>query len=240
MARLLLAVLMAGAGAFIAVGFKRISHLGLCLLISFAAGALLAVALFDIFPESVALSGLLSALVSFVSGYLLFLIITRFVFHICPACAATHTEVEFKAVTLPMIVALSIHSFMDGLAISGGHALPEGSGLLILSAVAYHKLPEGLALALVARSSGMNRSKSFFLSFSVEAITTLAGGICGMMVFPDGASPALGFALGHVGGGFVFLVFHALLGEAFRHHPRSTILAAVLGSASIGLIGLLA
>ena len=118
--RVVLASAAATLGAAIAVAFRKINHFGLCLLISFAAGALLAVALFDILPETLSLVGPLRGGIAFLSGYLLFFLITKFVFHICPACSATHTEMNFKAITAAMIVALSIHSFMDGLAIYSG------------------------------------------------------------------------------------------------------------------------
>src|SRR3989338_3146423 len=118
--RIVLAVVAATLGALLAVSFKKISHWWLCILISFAAGALLAVALLEIFPETISMLGWVPGLLSILSGYLLFFLITRFVFHICPACAATHTEVNFKAVTIAMVVALSVHSFMDGLAIYSG------------------------------------------------------------------------------------------------------------------------
>ncbi|MBI3251775.1 MAG: ZIP family metal transporter [Candidatus Omnitrophica bacterium] len=235
--RLFIAVFMATLGAFLAVSFKKISHRSLCILISFAAGALLAVSLFDIFPETVEIVGFLPAIFSFLSGYLVFFFITRFVFHICPACAATHTEVNFKAVTLAMVVALSVHSFMDGLAIYSGYVATSKIGLLIFLAVAYHKLPEGMALALVSRGSGAGRARSFFLSFSIESLTTFAGGVAGLVALLPGASRWVGYVLGHVGGGFVFLVVHALLSEVIKHHPRSTLLAAFLGAVSISLVG---
>lgn len=235
--RLVIAVAAAGFGSVVAVSFKKISHRGLCLLISFAAGALLAVALFDIFPEAVHQAGLVGAVISFATGYLLFYLITKFVFHICPACAATHTEANFKALTWAMIAALSVHSFMDGLAIYSGCMSASHIGLLVLLAVAYHKVPEGMALTLVALGSGMSRPRAFIITFGIEALTTLAGGLAGLAsLFPQSAR-WIGYLLGHVGGGFVFLVIHALLSEVIKHHPRSTILAALVGALSMVLAG---
>ncbi len=235
MLRLAVAVFSATLGALIAVSSKKISHLGLCLLISFAAGALLAVTLFNILPETVESVGLFKGLVSFASGYLLFLIITRFVSHVCPACSATHTEIEFRALTVAMIVALSIHSFMDGLAIYGGAATGATTGFLIVLAVAFHKFPEGMALSLIARESGLSRTVSFFTSVAVEATTTLAGGAAGVLMRFSDHSEWVGYILGHVGGGFVFIVLHALLSEVVKHHPRYTILSALFGASAVGL-----
>lgn len=237
--RLVLAVVMASAGAWIAVSFKEIGHKRLCILISFAAGALLAVVLFDILPETLQMVGWVGGGISFLSGYLLFWLITRFIFHVCPACAASHTEVNFKAITIEMVAALSVHSFMDGLAIYSAYLTTPAIGFLILMAVAYHKFPEGMALALVARGSGMSRIKSFFTAFSLEAVTTLAGGIAGLLMLVPGHVVWVGYVLGHVGGGFFFIVVHALLSEMFKHHPRSTVLAALAGGLSIVAVGFL-
>ena len=237
--RLGLAVFMAGLGSFLAISFKKISHLGLCVLISFAAGALLAVSVLDIVPEAVELVGWTGGALSLLSGYALFFFVTKFIFHICPACAATHTEINFKAITLAMLVALSIHSFMDGLAIYSGMLTKSFIGVLIFLAVAYHKLPEGMALTLVARGSGISPGKAFLIAVGLEFTTTLAGGLAGLFMMIPGSSHWVGYILGHVGGGFIFLVIHALLSEVIKHHPRPTILAALAGGASIAVTGFL-
>ena len=235
--RLALACLVASLGALAAVSFRKISHARLCLLISFAAGALLAVAVLDIWPETVELVGGFGAAVSFLTGYALFWGITKFIFHVCPACSATHTEINFKAITLSMVAALSVHSFMDGLAIYSSYLTGSKIGIFIFLAVAFHKFPEGLALTLVGIGSGMKRAKAFLLTFLLESLTTLAGGIAGILFLLPSASQWIGYVLGHVGGGFIFLVTHALLSEMIKHNPRNTILAALTGALAIGAVG---
>lgn len=231
--RLVIAVSAAALGSLVAVVSKKVSHLGLCVLISFAAGALLAVTFLQLVPETFEMAGPVKGTLSFLSGYLLFFLLTRFVFHVCPACSATHTEVKFRAITTAMIAALSVHSFMDGLAIYSGALSGASTGVLILAAVAFHKFPEGMALSLVALSSGMSRKTAFMVGFAVEAITTVTGGAAGLVLkFSEHAS-WVGLVLGHVGGGFLFIVIHALLSEVVKHHPRYTILAALLGAVSI-------
>lgn len=206
-------------------------------MISLAAGALLAVSVFDIIPETYEALGLFNTVVSFLSGYLLFHLITRFLFHVCPACAATHTEVNFTAISWAMILAMSIHSFMDGLAIYSGEVTGHAIGIPLLAAVVFHKLPEGLALSLVARSSGISRGKTVLLTVALESVTTLAGGYAGLLFLIPTDAQWVAFVLGHVGGGFIFLVFHALLSEAIKHHPKETMLAALAGGAFVWLIG---
>ncbi len=237
--RLGIVSLMAAIGALSAISFKKVSHQKLCLLISFAAGALLAVALLDLWPETVEAIGAFKALLSFSTGYLLFWMITRYVFHVCPACSATHTEINFKGISKSMVVALSVHSFMDGLAIYSGFLNGPKAGVFVLLAVAFHKFPEGLALTLVNLGSGMSRLRAFWLTVGLETATTFAGGVAGFFLFSQGSVHWTGFVLGHVGGGFIFLVIHALLSEVIKHHPRNTILAALAGAISIGVVGML-
>lgn len=233
------AVAAASLGAALAVSFRKISHFWLCVLISFAAGALLSVSFLDILPETFELVGWTKGIISAVSGYLTFFLITRYIFHVCPACAATHTEAHFKAITAGMIVALAVHSFMDGLAIFSGAVVHGHIGIPVFLAVMCHKLPEGMALALVARSSGMRRRNAFFISFGLEAATTLAGGAVGYLILSPETPHWTGYVLGHVAGGFVFLVIHALLSEAIKHHPKSTLLAALTGAATVAAAGFL-
>ncbi|HTL71201.1 MAG TPA: ZIP family metal transporter [Candidatus Eisenbacteria bacterium] len=233
--RVLPAIAAAALGALVASLIDRVSHRALCLLISFAAGALLSVAVFDMMPEAAQMAGWTAAAGGAMAGYFLFFLISRFIFHVCPACSATHTEANFKALTWTMMIALSIHSFMDGFAVCAGGADASRVGLLVLVAVVYHKLPEGLALTLVAIASGFGRPKAFLVTVALEAVTTLAGGLVAMNV---SLTPFwTGAAIGLAAGSFVYVVIHALLSEFIKHHPRSTVLAALAGAAAMILTG---
>lgn len=236
--RLVIAVSSAAVGAAVAVSVRRISHFWMCVLISFAAGALLSVVLFDLLPESTAMAGLVPGALAALSGYGLFLVLTRFVAHLCPACSATHQEAHVTDVTTTMVVAMTLHSFMDGLAICSGELSSHQTGLLVLAAVGYHKLPEGLALTLVLRnSSKMSRGRALALTLAFEAVTTLAGGLAGLFFLVPHEARWIGLTLGLTAGGFVFLVFHALLAEVVKHHPLWTVVAALSGAASIAAMG---
>src|SRR5437588_13052713 len=86
-----LAFLLAVFGASLAVWMGR-SHKRLCALISLGAGSLLGVTLFAILPESFAALSWWALLLALGSGYLLFFLITKYIFHVCPACAASHFD----------------------------------------------------------------------------------------------------------------------------------------------------
>lgn len=227
----LVSALMGGSVIF----FIKVDHKKLCRLISFSAGALFGAAAFTLLPESFEALSALEILLSSSSGYLLFWFIGRYFAHVCPACAASHfdeqTTKKFSEIVLTLLVALSIHSFLDGVAVStsGSSLSTENNSVFI--AIAVHKFPEGLALAALMLSSGYSKLKIFSYVFMVEFITVI-GAVSGIYVFETGISSVLvGIIMAHIAGGFVYLALHAVMGEMIRHHKT-----LVITSFSLGLI----
>ena len=66
------------------------THKQLCAFISLGAGTLLGVAVCGIVPDCLQVLRWWQFLAGVGSGYLLFAIVSRYVFHICPACAARY------------------------------------------------------------------------------------------------------------------------------------------------------
>lgn len=222
------------------------SHKRLCILISLGAGTLLGVTVFDILPESSQALKWWEVVLALVSGYVTFALITKYVYHVCPACAASHfdeaTAHRFSEIATAMMIALAIHCTMDGLALVAGNgtqaaptAADRAVGLSLVFAVCVHKIPEGLALGALLLGAGFHRSSVIWRVMAVES-TTVLGGILGL-VFLRGVSHAwIGLALAHVGGGFFFLAAHAVLGEIWKHHKALVLLNFAAGLGAIGLL----
>src|SRR5208283_105357 len=68
------------------------SHQRLCALISLGAGTLLGVTVFAILPESFEALHWWGIFLAVGSGYAVFFVISKYVYHICPACAASHFD----------------------------------------------------------------------------------------------------------------------------------------------------
>ena len=228
----------------------RLSHERLCALISLAAGTLLGVTLFSILPESWEAMNWWELALAFGSGYGVFWFISRFVYHICPACAASHfdetTAHRFGEIALALVIALAIHSTMDGVALvagheaSGhaqGHAMGARLDLSLLLAVCVHKVPEGLALGALLVGAGFARAKAIAWVVSVEA-TTLLGGVLGVFFLRDISIFWLSAVLAHAGGGFLFLAAHAVLGELVKHGKTLVLASFVVGIVLIGILNL--
>lgn len=222
------------------MGRKRVSHRALCGLVSLAAGALLAVTLLHIIPETLELIGTLRGITVIILGTAIFAAIGKYVYFMCPACAASATEHSggYLRLGILLMVTMGIHSTVDGLAITAGTELVASTGLLILFAVSYHKIPEGMALVSVARLAGYSRGKALLATALIE-LTTALGAFIGL-IFLHGVNQIwLGIVLGLVAGSFLYTVGFALLKEMFVHEKSSIIIYVLAGFISILLIGAL-
>ena len=240
----LIAFALSIVGGLIGTMMAR-SHRRLCALISLGAGTLLGVTLFDILPETFRPLNWGMLIVALVSGYVLFVVVTKYVFHVCPACAASHfdeaTTHRFSEIAAAMTVALAIHCIMDGLAIAAGHQSHTPGqqekvvSISIVMAICVHKLPEGLALGSLLAGAGFKPGPAMFRVLAVES-TTVLGGVIGSTFLLNASDYWVAFALANAGGGFIYLAAHAILGEIVRHH-KTLVLANFLGG--IALIGAL-
>lgn len=228
-------------GAFIGLP-GRASHRMLCALVSFAAGGLLGVTATHLLPETTHLLGMGWGIASIAGGLALFYLIGRYVYALCPACNATQSEKGFFQLGILMMVAMSLHSLTDGLAIVAGTGL-EGNarsgtelGLLIFVAVSYHKIPEGMALITVLRGAGYNKLRAFLITTLIE-LTTGLGALIGLL-FLNLDPTQLGVLLGVVAGSFLYIVFFAILKEMWEHEKGSIVFYTGLGFVSIWLLGL--
>jgi zinc transporter, ZIP family len=221
-----------------------VSHERLCRLISFAAGTLLGVTIFSLIPEAFGAMSLWQLIVALASGYFVFLLISRYVFHVCPACAASHfdeaTTHRFSEIASAMVIALGLHSTMDGLALALGKeaVLAGGVDASLLLAICVHKIPEGLALCALLLASGLKRGVALGWVAAVEA-TTLLGGAIGVYVVPQISGIWLDLILAHVGGGFIFLAFHAVFGELMKHGRALVLVSFSSGVLLIAVLNLI-
>lgn len=235
-------LLSAGAGALLSITWG-VSHRQLCALISFAAGTLLATTFFHIVPEALGAVPLIAILSTLGSGYFVFYLLSRFLFHVCPACAATHFEAHtvstFQNIALVLFIAFGVHCAMDGIAIALGKEVAERVDRSIFLTVTIHKFPEGLALCALFMKAGFERMRSLAVTMALEGLT-LIGWMIGFFLLR-------GFEIGgwfyltlvHVGGGFIYLALHAVLNESREHSPRYVVFFFLVGIAAVALLDLI-
>jgi zinc transporter ZupT len=234
------AFVIALAGGAISAFMGR-THRQLCALISLGAGTLLGVTLFAIVPECVEALRWWQFGLAAATGYALFAAISKYLFHVCPACAASHfdeaTTHRFSEIAVAMMLALAIHCSVDGLALTAGHqesgATARSLDLSITFAICVHKAPEGLALGALLLGGGFGRARMLWLVAAVES-TTILGGLLGQFILRDLSAVWLGLALAHAGGGFLFLATHAVLGEIMKHEKKIVLVSFAAGCVAVG------
>jgi zinc transporter ZupT len=223
--------------------FLRLSHKLLCALISFAAGTLLGVTLFAILPESLGACPWWAVVLALATGYALFFFISKYVHHVCPACAASHFDADaarhFSEIASALIIALAIHSTTDGLALGIQREAPAGEATTwsLFSALCVHKVPEGLALGSLLIGAGLQRTAVLGWVAAVEA-TTLLGGLIGLLFVAKVSTLWLGLIMAHVGGGFLYLAVHAVLGEMLKHGKKLVLTSFLAGVTLIALLNI--
>src|SRR5207249_939793 len=221
----------------------RLEHKPLCALISFAAGTLLGVTIFAILPESFGACPWWAGLLALITGYALFFLISKHVHHVCPACAASHFDADatrhFSEIATALIVALAIHSTTDGLALGIQGEIPATGATKwsLFSALCIHKVPEGLALGSLLIGAGFRRAAAFGWVATVEA-TTLLGGAIGMLWLGKVSTFWLGLIMAHVGGGFLYLAAHAVVGEMLKHGKKLVLTSFLIGVALIAILNI--
>lgn len=228
-------------GAGIGASVKHVAHTTLCGMVSLAAGALLAVTAIHVLPEAAVtisaggLPGWPIAVLSAAVGLGAFYLVGKYVYYMCPACAATASERQegYLRLGVLMIVTLALHATMDGLAIAAGYEQHDMIlGALVLVAVSYHKVPEGLALVSVCRLAGWSRFRSILTTLAVELSTAL-GAFAGVRALHGASSLTLGLTLGFIAGSFLYTVGFATLKEMLEHERGSIVAYALMGAASI-------
>jgi zinc and cadmium transporter len=162
--------------------------------LALGAGFMLAAAVLEILPESVALSGNRAYYLVLV-GYF---IVHFFEHNLAPHFhfgEETHVH-EFAPghAGVSALLGLSIHTLFDGVAIASGFLVSGWLGGVIFLAIILHKIPEGFTVASIMLASGRSRHMAFLASIWLGAATV--AGVLLMGVLHSQVSYALPISAG--------------------------------------------
>jgi len=201
-------------------------------LISFAAGALIALSLLDALPKASELNqyGLHWALLSFLGFYALEKSVVLHAEHEeieeCSPESEAHRRHSFGVMSF---LGIGFHSLLDGVVIGAGFAESHITGIVTTVGVTLHEFPEGLSILSILFHAGFDRSQAIAYSVAV-ALATPVGAIGGYL-FLRGIGPGvLGALLGIAAGSFLYIAASDLLPETHRQ-SSPYILPLVAGGA---------
>jgi zinc and cadmium transporter len=142
--------------------------------VALGAGFMLATAIVEIFPASIALEGKDAAFLV-LAGYLLTHLFEHTLTPHFHFGEETHEHEFMHSHTgFSVLLGLIIHTFFDGIAIASGFIVSSQLGWIIFIAIFLHKIPEGFTVASVMLASGKSRGIAWGSSVILGA-STLAG-----------------------------------------------------------------
>jgi len=198
--------------------------------VALGAGFMLATAIVELFPASIALQGKSAAFWVLV-GYL---IIHFFEHTVTPHFhfgEETHADEFVHSHTgYSVLIGLLIHTFFDGIAIASGFIVSNWLGWIVFLAVFLHKIPEGFTVASVMLAGGQSKKVAWGASVLLGA-ATLAG-VLTMALFRHQVSYGLPLSAGVT----IYVAASDLMPEVNREPGVRMALVVFLG---VGLLFLL-
>lgn len=221
-------------GGLTALRYKDKLHL----ILGFTAGVLLGVVAFDIFPELIELldktqTQSVVAMGALVAGFLIFHILEKLLI-IHHAQEEEYGKHKHPTVGVLSALALSGHSFLDGVGIGLGFQVSNVVGILVALAVISHDFSDGLNTVslMLAHKNTTGKARTLLL---VDAIAPVLGALSTLLfTVPE---KMLVLYLGFFAGFLLYIGASDILPEAHSHHSsRWTIVMTVLGVAFIFLV----
>ena len=204
-------------------------------LLPFSGGVLMGIAAFWIVPEMAEQYGWAVPLAGLAAGFALLLLINRYIYAVCPACAHSHDHdncaERLHGFAIPLITASSLHAFLDGSALAVVNQQgSESVRAIFFLGISIHKVPEGIALGVLLLAATGSAWKAWLGCAAIQSFM-LAGGLAGS-ILSSHLTPGWVVSLLSLSAGiFVYLGYHAIEGEYRERGLVTAIMPALTGAA---------
>ena len=220
-------------GAAIGFAFKNISHKFSDVVLSFAAGVMLAAAVLGLILPSLDYGGkygLIITIVGIIAGALCLNLTDKAVPHLHRLVGSDiedHNNANLSKVLL-FVLAIAIHNLPEGLAAGVGF----GSGntaqaLTIAGGIALQNIPEGMVIIGPMLAAGVSKKKTFLCALAtglVEVVGTLIGYFAVSI-----STVVLPFALAFAGGTMLYVISDEMIPETHHDGGRGVTYALLIG-----------
>ena len=208
-------------GSLIGFVFKKVSHKFSDIVLSFAAGVMLAAAILGLILPSLEYGGkygILITVAGIFAGALCLNLIDKLVPHLHKLVGAdseTHNNANLSKVLL-FVTAIAIHNLPEGIAAGVGFGSGDVSqALIIAGGIALQNIPEGMVIIGPMLAAGVTPARTFvcaMITGLVEVVGTLIGYFAVSM-----ASAILPFALAFAGGTMLYVISDEMIPETHAH-----------------------
>lgn len=219
-------------GAAMGFLFKKASHKFSDIVLSFAAGVMLAAAILGLILPSLEYGNLLITVAGIFVGAICLNLVDKVVPHLHRMAGVEEEEHPNNAKlskVLLFVTAIAIHNLPEGIAAGVGF----GSGnttdaLLIAGGIALQNIPEGMVIIGPMLAAGVSPRRTFLiaaLTGLVEVVGTMLGYFAVSL-----ASAILPFALAFAGGTMLYVISDEMIPETHAHgEQRGATYALLIG-----------
>ncbi len=208
-------------GSLLGFAFKKISHKFSDIVLSFAAGIMLAAAVLGLVLPSLEYGGkygILITITGIFTGAFCLNLIDKIVPHLHKLVGndiEEHNNANLSKVLL-FVTAIAIHNLPEGIAAGVGFGSGDTSGALIIAGgIALQNIPEGMVIIGPMLASGVSAKKTLAcasITGAVEVIGTFIGYFAVSV-----ASAVLPFALAFAGGTMLYVISDEMIPETHAH-----------------------
>lgn len=214
--------------------FKKISHKFSDIVLSFAAGVMLAAAVLGLILPSVEYGGdfgILITVAGVFTGALFLNVIDKLVPHlhrIVGADIEEHKNNDKLSKVLLFVTAIAIHNLPEGIAAGVSFGSENtAEALMIAGGIALQNIPEGMVIIGPMLASGISPKRTFACAMAtglIEVVGTLLGYFAVSV-----ASAILPFALAFAGGTMLYVISDEMIPETHHGETRGVTYALLVG-----------
>ncbi len=208
-------------GALFGFAFKELSHKFSDIVLSFAAGVMLAAAVLGLILPSIEYGGkfgIIMTVIGIFAGAFCLNLIDKIVPHLHKIIGVdieAHNNANLSRVLL-FVMAIAIHNLPEGIAAGVGFGSGDTSkALVIAGGIALQNIPEGTVIIGPMLSAGVSPRKTFICAMItglVEVVGTLVGYFAVSI-----SSAILPFALSFAGGTMLYVISDEMIPETHAH-----------------------
>ena len=230
-------------GALIGFAFKNISHKFSDIILSFAAGVMLAAAVLGLIIPSVEHGSdygmpiaLLITVVGIFLGAVCLNLIDKLVPHLHGLMGVESEEHHNEGLNkvLLFVLAIAIHNLPEGIAAGVGFGSGDTAGALIIAGgIALQNVPEGMVVIAPMLAAGVSKKRTLLIAAMtglVEVIGTLIGYLAVSI-----STVILPFALAFAGGTMLYVISDEMIPETHAHGAQRGATYALLAGFALML-----
>lgn len=196
-------------GGIIGIKMKGTTNKFLGFILSFASGLMIAIVCFELVPEALEISNLITVLSGIIIGIIIMIICDILVDR---KFNNKNLKPNLLKTGIIVSIGLAIHNFPEGLAIGSGFEASVKLGLSLAIAICFHDIPEGISMAVPMKSGGMKTARVIYYVI-LSGVTTGIGAFFGALV--GGISQnIIAMCLAFAAGAMIYIVSGELIPES--------------------------